>query len=289
MRTLIELGSKLLYPRRKGAGPPYDPASLQNERPFRPRSGIVQQNSLIGQPHRLRSMPQAARVPPANVRIGYVMAALRHPEPDSFDVQFRIAERDVDQQGPEARFLGFPHQRKCAVTSQCAFQNEAFALAEKRPATQYGVTRGGKGGARGLSRVKCGGNRVRIDDLGSPVEGNASGQGTLAGTVWPRNQREPRHFRRRSRRVRVTPRGAIRGVATRPTGPRNAFRPATPRRSAPLRPETPPDGRRRAPLDGRASQLARQPGQNRQSRCWCEPSRLVSHSRPLRARMEEIR
>ena len=275
-RLLRHAQSEVPHPRRKSVCPPYDPAAFQHEHALRPRAGVVEDDRLIGQPHSLRCIEQTPPIPSPNIRVRYVMAALGHAQTNPLDVQFGIAQRDVDQQGPVARSFCLTHERQCAMAGESALQNETVAAAKQRPAAEYRLAGSRDRRARRLHGVECPGNGVRIDDAGQSFESDRGSQGAFARAIRTGDQRQARHFRRRLTPVRAARCGAIRAAAQGLTGSRTVCHWAIPQRSAQPHRRIPPDDQPPGPPDGRSNRLVRQLGQTRRSGYWRGPSMSVS-------------
>lgn len=112
------------------------------------------------------------------------MASLGDAKPDSLDVQFGIAERDIDEKGPIAGQFCFFQQRERAVAGECALENEAFTAGEQCPGENDCLPSRGDGNAGWFLWIEIAGDGVGIDDAGLPLEGNGCGESALAGTVW---------------------------------------------------------------------------------------------------------
>jgi len=90
---------------------------------------------LVGEAQRLRSVCQAAPISTAHIGVRNIVATLRDPKPYSLDVQFRIAQRNVDQNRLVPGTLRLAHNAQCPMTSQSCFQHKAVSIREQRPAS----------------------------------------------------------------------------------------------------------------------------------------------------------
>src|SRR5208283_4942384 len=125
-------------------------------------SGIVEHNCLVGEPQSLGRALEASPIPAANVGIGDIVASLRNSKAHALNVQFGVAQRDIDEIRPICRILCLPNNAQCSVPSESCLQHEARSVPEQRFAPEYRLTRGGNCGAGRLSSIQAPCNRIGV-------------------------------------------------------------------------------------------------------------------------------
>src|SRR6202142_368095 len=103
-----------------------------------------------------------------------------------------------------------------------ALQNEASPIVEQILTANYRLPGGRDRRASRSDGFNGPGNGVRIDHAPRTFESESGGQCALPGAVWPGNQSESRHFKRRLKPVRAARCGAIPEVVTGQGGSRSS-------------------------------------------------------------------
>jgi hypothetical protein len=126
------------------------------------KAGIVEHNCLVRKPQSFGSAREASPVPAPNIGVGDIVASLQNAEADALNVEFGIAQRNVNEKRAVPRNPCSPHNTHCAVTGEGRFQRKALAIHEQRFAPAYRLAGGGNCRSGRMSSIKAACNCVGI-------------------------------------------------------------------------------------------------------------------------------